>query len=113
MHDSCSGEPLSARLSAESRNTTRCPRWARIALALAFVVPLTAQSAAIGPLSPLERAFKAYQLRSNAAQDNLRQPLVAHPANGDEIRYSNWMNSYTKGLPTTISASSTPPPTRP
>lgn len=99
MHDSCSGEPLSARLSAESRNTTRCPRWARITLALAFVVPLTAQSAAIGPLSPLERAFKAYQLRSNAAQDNLRQPLVAHPANGDEIRYSNRMNSYTKGLP--------------
>lgn len=102
MHDHCSGVALSASTSVQSGNTLRSPRrlrWTGLALALAFALPLTAQSAAIGPTGPLERAFKAFQVRNQAAQDNLRQPLAPHPENGDESRYANKLNSYTKGLP--------------
>jgi hypothetical protein len=60
---------------------------------------MAAQAAAIGPMGPLERAFKAYQLRENAARDNLAKPLAKHPDSGDEARYANRLNSYTKGLP--------------
>lgn len=98
MHQSRSGKALSASLPA--RNKTLCrPPWTRLVLALALAAPMAAQAAAIGPMGPLERAFKAYQLRENAARDNLAKPLAKHPDSGDEARYANRLNSYTKGLP--------------
>lgn len=92
----------SARLSNvvhPTSHTTRHRRFTRLVLALAIGVPAMAQAVAIGPMGPLERAHKAYELRVSAARDNLHQPLVPHPTNADELRYPTRMNSYTKGLP--------------
>lgn len=46
-----------------------------------------------------ERAYEAFKLRTRAALRNLLEPLPEHPANGDEYRYRNRINSYSKGLP--------------
>lgn len=86
----------SARLAVRSALPKR---FTGVALALGLAFSAGAHAVAIGPMGPLERAYKAYELRVNAARDNLRQPLAPHPTNGDELRYPNRMNSYTKGLP--------------
>lgn len=54
---------------------------------------------AIGPLTPEQRALEAYNLRINAADQNLSDPIPAHPHNDDEAVYADKINSYTKGLP--------------
>lgn len=60
--------------------------------------PAVATADAIGPLSDVERAEKAYQLRIDAASRNYGDQLPAHPDNGDESLPGK-INSYTKGLP--------------
>lgn len=73
-----------------------------VTLAASGTILLTALPVAvhaeIGPLSDVERAEKAYQLRIDAATRNLNDPLPAHPDNGDEALPGK-INSYTKGLP--------------
>jgi hypothetical protein len=70
------------------------------AIAVALLLPVVpVQAYEIGPLNPPQRANQAYRLRHDAAVRNLTLPLLAHPDNGDEIRYPNRINSYTKGLP--------------
>lgn len=61
------------------------------------VTAVTAQ--VIDPQRPVQRAWDAFKLRYQAAFDNLNSKLPAHPENGDDDRYTNHMNSYTKGLP--------------
>ncbi|MDH5392323.1 MAG: vanadium-dependent haloperoxidase [Gammaproteobacteria bacterium] len=46
-----------------------------------------------------ERAYKAYKLRTRAALRNFLEPVPDQPSNGDERRYSNRLNSFSKGLP--------------
>lgn len=58
-----------------------------------------AHADAIGPLNDWERAEESYELRIDAAKRQLRAPFVAHPDNGDEARYADRINSYSKGLP--------------
>lgn len=46
------------------------------------------------------RALKCYQLRANAALQNLEASVnIKHPVNGDENLYPNKIASYSKGLP--------------
>lgn len=66
------------------------------------VLPQTASSAsaaAIGPLLGAARADKARQIRYAAADFQRSQTLGTHPDNGDEVRYSNRIASYSKALP--------------
>ena len=65
---------------------------------LTAVVSLPASADAIGTLTPLERATKAFNLRLMEAQRNFDEPLPAHPSNNDEALEGK-INSYTKGLP--------------
>jgi hypothetical protein len=58
-----------------------------------------AVQAEIGPLTAYERANAAFELRVEAAIANRNLPLPPHPDNGDDARYSDRINSYTKGLP--------------
>ena len=59
---------------------------------------LTASAEAIGPLSPIERATQALNLRLLEAQRNFDEPLLDHPHNNDES-LAGKINSYSKGLP--------------
>lgn len=68
-----------------------------VLLASTVVVPLSAHE--IGPLKAHQRSHEAYRVRHEAALRNFHAPLPAHPDNHDERRYSDRMNSYTKGLP--------------
>ena len=52
----------------------------------------------IGPLTPEQRALEAYNLRINAAEQNLSETLPEHPHNNDEATLAGKINSYTKGL---------------
>jgi len=47
----------------------------------------------------IDRAFKAFKLRSRTAWRNFLEPLPTHSDNGDEFRFNRHLNSYTKGLP--------------
>lgn len=44
------------------------------------------------------RRDRMYQIRTDAARFNRDMPEVAHPANGDEARYSNRLGNFSKGL---------------
>jgi hypothetical protein len=67
----------------------------------ASVLPLQAKADddRQGALSGIDRAYQAFSLRARAALQNFLEPLPEHPANGDERRYSDRINSYSKGLP--------------
>jgi hypothetical protein len=69
-----------------------------VTAALASILAFTASADVIGPLTPIERATEAFNLRSMAAQNNFNEPLPAHPSNNDEALEGK-INSYTKGLP--------------
>ena len=58
-----------------------------------------ASASVFGPLTPGERANRAYQFRHKAALDLKRMPLPAHPINGDDEAYPNFIGSYSKALP--------------
>jgi len=45
------------------------------------------------------RRMQAYQIRVQAALQELQQPIPTHTNNGDECRFANKIGSYTKGLP--------------
>jgi len=61
---------------------------------------LPAQAATNGnAVTGIERAYKAFKLRTRAALRNLLEPLPQHPDNGDENNLANHINSYSKGLP--------------
>lgn len=59
----------------------------------------TAQAAEVGSQNGSQRVSKAYQVRHKAALDQKAQPLPAHPTNGDDETYPNFIASYSKGLP--------------
>jgi len=60
----------------------------------------TAQAACdIGPLSPQQRADRAFDIRVQAAQTAHDVPIPAHPCNGDEDLYANKIGNFSKGLP--------------
>ena len=46
-----------------------------------------------------QRRQEAYRFRHDAALFQLKQPLVAHPDNGDETLYPKKIGSFSKGLP--------------
>jgi PAP2 superfamily len=50
-------------------------------------------------LSPKKRRDAAYGLRVEVAKFHKKQPLLDHPNNGDEERYSNKIASFSKALP--------------
>lgn len=67
-----------------------------VGLAISVV---TASAAVIDPLSPKERAQEALKIRTKAAINNYNLRLPPHPENGDDDRYRDHINSFTKGLP--------------
>ena len=67
--------------------------------ASALGMPNFLNAAAVGPLSPGDRADKSLKIRVDAATKERALPIPAHPTNGDEERYSNQIGSYSKGLP--------------
>ncbi len=52
-----------------------------------------------GPQTPFQRRLTSFQIRVDAAQQNLVLPPVHHKNNGDEERYSDLRGTYSKGLP--------------
>lgn len=50
-------------------------------------------------VSGVERAEKAYQIRMQAALHQRMKPVGEHATNGDELRYSNRIGNFSKGLP--------------
>jgi hypothetical protein len=73
---------------------------ARIAICVTAAMMVADVSAqVIDPQRPVQRALEAYKLRFKAALDNFNDRLSVHPENGDDDRYANRINSYTKGLP--------------
>lgn len=60
---------------------------------------LGARASEVGNASAGQRADKAYQLRYMAAVEQKSQPQVAHPTNGDDTAYANFIGSYSKALP--------------
>lgn len=52
----------------------------------------------VGPLDPVARADKAFEVRVAAAQAQRDLPLPSHDCNGDEDRYFRKFASYSKGL---------------
>lgn len=69
-----------------------------VAVALGTCVAAMAAAAEIGPQNGSKRADAVYKLREDAAKRHHNTPLPLHPDNGDEARYANRLNSYTKGL---------------
>jgi hypothetical protein len=53
----------------------------------------------IGPLTPEQRAQRAFDIRVEAAQTARDVPIPAHPSNGDEELYPDKLGNYSKGLP--------------
>ncbi|GMA60471.1 hypothetical protein GCM10025859_09110 [Alicyclobacillus fastidiosus] len=45
------------------------------------------------------RREKAFKVRAKVAKFYRQLPLVLHPCNGDEFRFSNKIGSYSKALP--------------
>jgi hypothetical protein len=56
-------------------------------------------SCLIGPISLAKRYLKAFRIREKAAKYYKQLPLYSHACNGDDIRYSNKMASFSKALP--------------
>ncbi len=50
-------------------------------------------------VSGIERAERAYQVRMQAALHQRMKPVAEHVTNGDELRYSNRIGNFSKGLP--------------
>jgi hypothetical protein len=57
------------------------------------------EAAPIDPLKPSRRRGECFRTRKNAAKFEQRQPVVAHPTNGEEELYPNKIASYSKALP--------------
>ncbi len=98
-------DQLFTNLNSYSENTTTIVDHAMalatktaIATLLTCSISLTASADIIGPLTPIERATEAFNLRLSEAQRNLDEPLPAHLSNNDETLEGR-INSYTKGLP--------------
>ncbi|MBI2955692.1 MAG: vanadium-dependent haloperoxidase [Acidobacteria bacterium] len=53
----------------------------------------------LGPLDPVQRADRAFQIRVDVAQAERNVPIPAHPSNGDEDLFPNKIGNYSKGLP--------------
>jgi hypothetical protein len=49
--------------------------------------------------NPMLRRAQAYQIRLQAAQAEMQQPVQSHPTNGDEDHYGNKIGNFSKGLP--------------
>lgn len=58
-----------------------------------------ALAAPAGAVNPPQRSSLAYQVRHQAALYEKGLPLPAHPTNGDEQAYPNYIGSYSKALP--------------
>lgn len=69
------------------------------AVLLGACLAIPAVAAEIGPITGHERAKAAYKMRKALADKNYGVPLPDHPDNGDDARYANRLNSFTKGLP--------------
>jgi hypothetical protein len=75
---------------------------AAAAVGLPTLTPLaakTAEAAEGNPTKDAQRAGAAYQIRHKAALDEKNMPMPDHPVNGDEEAYTNFIGSYSKGLP--------------
>lgn len=86
---------------APASRPARPSRLKHLTLALACAGTLASLPAAaeLSPWSPSERANEALKIRVEAAWRNYRAPRAAHPDNGDEARYAEHFNNYSKGLP--------------
>ncbi len=50
-------------------------------------------------VDPITRALKSFEIRIQAATNELLVPIPAHPNNGDEALYATKIGNFTKGLP--------------
>lgn len=78
-----------------------CPTFGRQTVIFAFSTCLVSMAAVaeIGPQTGAKRADTVLKLREDIAKRSHKTVLPDHPDNGDENRYPNQLNSYTKGLP--------------
>lgn len=67
---------------------------------LGLVIAGKVTAATIGPLDPVHRGNKAFDIRRDQAKSNHdATENSAQPTNGDEEAYPNYIGSYSKGLP--------------
>lgn len=53
----------------------------------------------IAPDDPIQRSNNAFQVRHQAAIDELQMPVINHPTNGDEELFPNRIGNFHKSLP--------------
>src|SRR5947208_4867870 len=73
--------------------------WTASAISLSPVLGSKSVKAEAATILGRQRAIEAYDLRKEAALAEYHLPIVSHPNNGDEDRYSNKIGNYSKGLP--------------
>jgi hypothetical protein len=81
---------------------TRIPGAAAITLASAAIPAIPSAEATEPKGSPgaaNKRAADSFQIRLDAAQEEVKVPTSRQTANGDEQKYPNFIGSYHKGLP--------------
>jgi len=62
-------------------------------------VPLVTSNCVDTSGNSMSRRSQAYQIRLQAAQQEMQLSPPSHPNNGDECRFANKIGSYSKGLP--------------
>jgi hypothetical protein len=63
------------------------------------LAPTAADALALGPATGKERRLESFNIRIEAAKQELRRPPAHHPTNGDEERYPNRIGNFSKTLP--------------
>lgn len=66
---------------------------------LGGVVPREAEAKEISPDGRLARAFESFEIRVEAAKDELQRGVIFHQTNGDEERYPDFIGNFSKTLP--------------
>src|SRR2546428_9579586 len=91
--------PLSRRRFIGRVGGASAAAWTASAIGLSPLLGSKSVRAEAATILGRQRAIKAYDLRKDAALAEYHLPIVSHPNNGDEDRYSNKIGNYSKGLP--------------
>jgi hypothetical protein len=65
------------------------------------LAPTAADAMALAPTTGRERQVESFNIRLDAAKQELGRPPVNHPTNGDEERFENRIGNFSKTLPHT------------
>ena len=78
---------------------TQVGRTAGMGIVTQSIESSLAENAGGAATSSKQRARQSFEVRKNCALEQLRAPSPPKGATGDEARYSNFIGSYSKGLP--------------